>query len=162
MPSLDLSERTPDELIAALLQNPQTAAMIEGEQKRLAANKKVKPLTKWLINKETGALVPATAHNWPGPHNNNNPHLMPFNSELGPPLTQAEGLLWLASGDAAVLALRQGEALQPPAEPEAFDLASASAEELRAFARQRFDVELDRRWGEERLREELKRLARNL
>ena len=79
---------------------------MQRERARMQANAKVKPSCKWLVSKETGAIIPATEHNWPNPANHGNPHLMPFNSTLKLPLTQPEGQAWLSGGDSAVLRMR--------------------------------------------------------
>lgn len=161
--SLDLSNISVEDLLKALLSNPQGAAMVDSLQAQAKANEVVKPTTKYMLNKKHGYLVPATQHNW------NNPELHAFNGSVFPSNTQ-EGLAWLTGGDAAILHLRQKDAKPAPAplrvvddaeqqDEVVFDLNSASDQEIIDFAFTQYGKQLDIGIGTKKLKAELRSLV---
>ncbi len=161
--SLDLSNISVEDLLKALLNNPQGAAMVDSLQAQAKANEVVKPTTRYMLNKKHGYLVPATQHNW------NNAELHPFNGSVFPSNTQ-EGLVWLTGGDAAILHLRRNDAKSASPSPRivddagqedevVFDLNTATDQEIVDFAFSQYGKNLDIGIGTKKLKAELRALV---
>lgn len=177
--SLDLTNVSVEDLVKALVANPQGAALIKNEQARAAASQVITPDTRFMLNKKQGYVVPASQHNW------NNPELEPMKDSSIHllPMTSAEGLLYLNGGERAVLESRARSGRAAPAvtapapsaqqdavqdagmapddranDGEELNLRTATKEQLIAFAKEAFSVDLDPNMAIAKMRDRVREL----